>query len=320
MRFLTWHRTGHDDAVPQLPPAKSPDARGVEALILGIASAVPLVGGLLSSSLQGGLAAGQEKLLRVYLSELAEAQDRFLLRLGHAELQAFLARKEAAAAINQATHIALRTPSTEKHRLLGAAVLNAATTLAEDPLVPYFWSLIEKHSALEVRLLAVLDDPINRAVDNGEATYIAKAIESEDWPVLGVCMFAALPELNDLKWSNDDGEEGWSEDGEESPDGEDEFDEEPVDGPADPGWLLEHLAGRLHADGLLDDHEGGDAAVQLLLFESDDFLSIRLHTGRDFHPDATGYYPARSFSYLSHLGARYLAFLTRQPAGTHAAN
>lgn len=310
-------------SAPTPPPDKSADRRAVEVLVQALLASVPVVGGLLSAGAQHGLAAGQERLVRQFLTELAEAQDRFLTRLSHVELDAFLARREAAAAINQATQIALRTPSREKHRMLGQAVLNAATRDDEDSLVALFWSLIDRHSALEVKLLAALDDPLNAAQDAGGAGYVRDAVRLDGGPVLGELLSIAVPDLrHDYVLFGQEDERKcpgqWvpdaTDDGDEDDDAFDDYD---VSGPPDPAWLFQHLLERLAADGLLDTvRDNGGTGADLLLDPSSGILEATMHGLDDplaSPVDETGRYLDRGWSYVSHLGWRYLAFLTAEP-------
>lgn len=305
--------------VSPLPPERSPDRRGVETVVLGLLGAIPWVGSMITTGVQQGIAAGQERLLRQWLTELATSQDRFLLRLTDVELDTFLARSEAAAALNQATQIALKTPSREKHHLLGRAVLNAATSDSEDSLVPFFWTLVDKHSALEVRLLAVLSDPVNRAIDNGAGGYIRRSIAADGGPRLGHCLFAALPELRhefSSSYPEDDEHEPFevayrAVDHEEPDDeGDEEGEDAPVTGPPDRGWLFHHLVERLDDDGLLEEDSDGDTLAHHLAAGSD-ILDATL-MGLD-ELDESGHFADKPHCDTSHLGDRYLAFLLDEP-------
>lgn len=251
---------------------------------------------------QEALARGQRELAQQFYEEVAETLRRQADRLGHVELEGFMARREAAAALNEALGLAARTASREKHRLLAQALVNSAASADDlDPLLARFWSLIARHSALDVRLLRFLSDPVNLAIRAG--------YEFEGNPYQGECLFAVLPELRHGHLVRHDGYvEFVSDNDDEHPEkGDDDYDEPEHDPstPPEPDFLFWHSMKRLYDDGLIEPL-GGDMDFDDYL---ESFEEMELSLG-DESRGTDGLYPGRPFESLSELGARYLAFVS----------
>lgn len=263
---------------------------------------IPVVGGVLQPWAQEALARGQRELTRQFYEEVAETLRRQADRLGHVELEGFLARREVAAALNEALGLAARTASREKHRMLAQALVNtAAATDDLDPMLPRFWSMIARHSALDVKLLHFLSDPVNLAIRAG--------YEFEGNPYQGDCLFAVLPELRHGNLVRRDGYVEFVAD--EDNDRTDE-DDEAYDGPEHdpatppgPYFLFWHSMKRLFNDDLIEPLSSD------LDFDSylGSFEEMELSLGHE-EPMSDGLYPGRPFESVTELGARYLAFVS----------
>ena len=131
----------------------------------GVLSMVPGVGPVAAELWGTALRRGAEAQTQQFLQEVGASLSRAEQRVGHVELEAHLARAEAAAALNAARDVASRTARRDKHRLLANAFVNVATdhTGRFDGLSGLFWSMIDRHSPTQVRLLAAFDDPYHRA-------------------------------------------------------------------------------------------------------------------------------------------------------------
>lgn len=262
-----------------------------------LAGLIPVLGGALQPGVQWALERGNAKLLQQFLEEVAACLHRLEQRMGHVELDAFLSRATTAAALNATLGLAAKTSSREKHRILAKALINCASS-PDDTLHPLFWSLVEHHSPLDVRLLRCLSDPLNLAVEAGY-TFDRFAIKGE-------CIFAVVPEVRFGRYvEREFGQvELVTEDGDEDDD-EASLGDEPRHPPG-PYFLLRNAIRRLDNDGLIE--IGKPAADQL-----DEYCEAVLVIG-DEARGADGRYPERAFGASTELGARYLAFLTEPSA------
>ena len=282
---------------PQSGPTR--DQQGASLLAMSGLGLIPWVGGAIQPLVEAAITKGQRDLMQQFLEEVAAALRRHEQRIGHVELAGFLARREAAAALNSALGLAGKTASKEKHRLLANALINGASAPPEDePLLPLFWSLVERHSALDVKLLHYLSNPLNLAIKAG--------YEFDKDPIWAECLFHVIPEMRYAtmvrdQWgsverirSEDDEVEGewWNEP------------EHDVTQPLDPYFLFSHSAHRLHDDQLIDLGDLRDIESYLRFYDE-----ATLAVG-DNARNSDGLYPGRPFESLSELGARYLAFLT----------
>lgn len=283
-------------STPEPPPRRSLDRAVASTGALSGLALVPVVGGLLQPWAQAALESGQRELAQHFYEEVAETLKRQSARLGHVELEGFLARREAAAALNAALGLAARTGSRDKHRLLAQALVNSAAATDDlEPLLPQFWSLIERHSALDVRLLQFLSDPVNLAIRAG--------YDFEKNPYQGECLFAVLPELQHGALVRYDGYVEFVPNDHESLDGDDgDGPEHDPSIPPGPYFLFWHSVRRLFDDGLIEPLDM-DFDAYLQSFEEMEFSLEDVTRGRD------GLYPGHPFESTTELGARYLAFL-----------
>lgn len=286
--------------VPTLEPPRrqSSDQTLASTLALSGVALVPVVGGVLQPWVQLALEAGQRDLLQQFYEEIAESIQRHDERIGHVELDAFMARKEAAAAFNTALGLAAKTPSREKHRLLAEALVNSAIAGADlEPLLPQFWSMIERHSVIDVKLLHFLSDPVNLAIRAG--------YKFDKNPYLGECLFSALPELRYGELIHHDGYVNFIADDGLGADAED-GNYEPPDPttPATPYFLFSQSMQRLNDDGLVEamGHDNFDNFME-------SFEENELEFG-DERPGSDGLYDGHPFESLTELGVRYLAFVS----------
>lgn len=259
---------------------------------------------------EAAVAKGRNALMQQFYEEVAHALRRHEQRIGHVEFEIFVARGQAAAALNNALGIAGKTASKEKHRLLANALVNGASAPLElDPLLPLLWSLVERHSALDVKVLRFFSDPINLAVRAG--------YEFEKRPNMAECLFHVVPEVRygtiveDVEFGGAVlrplGDEAVDEDDED----EDEWWNEPehdVSLPPDPYFLLLQSLHLLHQDRLLDIGDHDTVRDMLGVMEE-----AEMHMGDDSR-DAHGLFPGVPFESLTELGARYLAFLSAPDA------
>jgi hypothetical protein len=289
-------------STPEPPARQSPDLTLASTGALSGLALIPLVGGVLQPWAQEALAKGQRELAHQFYEEVAETLRRQADRLGHVELEGFLARREAAAALNETLGLAARTASREKHRLLAQALVNSAAAMDDvDPLLPQFWSMIARHSALDVKLLNFLSDPVNLAIRAG--------YEFEGNPYQGECLFAVLPEL---RHGNLVRRDGYVEFVADEDDDRVEEDNEEYDGPEHdpatppgPYFLFWHSMKRLFDDDLIEPLDRDMDFDDYL----DSFQEMELSLGQE-EPMNDGLYPGRPFESLSELGARYLAFVS----------
>lgn len=256
------------------------------------------MGGVLQPWAQFALERGQRELVQQFYEEVAETLRRHETRLGHVELQGFMARAEAAAALNNALGLAARTSSREKHRLLAEALISSAVAEIDlEPLLPQFWSMVERHSVLDVKLLRFLSDPVNLAIRAG--------YEFEKNPYLGECLFAVLPGLHYGDLVHGDGYVEFvpSVGGGADTEG---LDYEPPDSSTRPKpyFLFRQSMKRLHDDGLIESMGYSDFDGFLESFEENELSLDHETRGND------GMYDGRPFECLTELGARYLAFVT----------
>lgn len=187
--------------------------------------------------------------------------------------------------------------------MLAQALVNRATATDDlEPLVPQFWSMIARHSALDVRLLRFLSDPVNLAIRAG--------YEFDGNPYQGECLFAVLPELRHGSLVRRDGyvEFVAANDADDHTDEDDEGYDGPEHDPStppEPYFLFWHSMKRLFDDGLIETLGGDmDFSDYLESFEEMELSLGHEPRGRD------GLYPGRPFESLSQLGARYLAFVS----------
>jgi hypothetical protein len=237
---------------------------------------------------------------------VANALRRHEQRIGHVEFQSFVARREAAAALNNVLSIAGKTASREKHRVLANALINAASAPPEvDPLLPLYWSLVERHSALDVKVLHFFSDPYNLAIRAG---YVF-----EKHPNEAECLFHVIPKLRygTVEEDTEFGHPVLRPLHDESDDDEDEGFNEPehdVTLPPDPSFLAWYSLHRLHEDQLLDI---GDLKTVLDMMRFMEEAEVHL---ADMSRDDHGLLPGVPGESLTELGARYLAFLSAPDA------
>ena len=247
---------------------------------------------------EAAIAKGRNALMQQFCEEVAHALRRHEHRIGHVEFQSFVAQGQAAAALNNALSIAGKTASREKHQLLANALISAASAPPEDEsLLPLFWSLVERHSALDAKLLHFFSDPINLAIRAG--------YEFKTYPNEAEALFHVIPELRYGTLVEE--EDGYMV---VRPTGEDEDDEERWDEPEhdvtkapEPYFLLWYSMHRLLDDQLIDlgDHE---TIREKLLFMAEAEMSMG-----DSKRGADGLFPGVPYESVTELGARYLAFL-----------
>lgn len=291
-------------ATPEMPPRQSLDQTLGPLVVLSGLGLFPLVGGVVQPWAQEALERGQRALVQQFLEEVAATLKRHEQRVGNVELTGFLARREAAAALNTALALAAKTASREKHQILAQALINGASASSVDQaLLPHFWTLVERHSALDVKILRFLSDPVNLAIRAGYE-FVGKAIQGE-------CMFAVLPELRYGYLVERDGRVELVQDHEE--DEEEDFDAPEHDPslPPDRYFLFWQSMRSLHDDGLM-----GSLGDQSFDDYMEEFEEMTLSLGEDLQRDKDGLYPGRPFETVSELGARYLAFLSEPPMQT----
>lgn len=263
-----------------------------EATAIGTISSIPGVGNVLGELFALGLNRGRTRQIEQFLGEVKALLLRHETRIGQVELEAYLGRQQAAAAFRCAGDAALKSASIDKHRLLASAFANVATSPEHDgvhEMSGFFWSLIERHSPTEVRLLAAYDDPINRARVNG-VTRTGKL-------QFGDYLFASVPEL---RWDFKPIESNFERSADHEAAGggfeESEIDAEEPDDPA--FWRWDVYTTRLRADGLIEDDNPS--------------LDSELIFG-DEHGHAVDYDP-KPFGQATALGEAYLAFLDLESA------
>jgi hypothetical protein len=258
-----------------------------EATAIGTISSIPGVGNVLGELFALGLNRGRTRQIEQFLGEVKALLVRHEQRIGHVELEAFLGRQESSAAFRCAGDAALKTASIEKHRLLASAFANVATSPEDDgvhEMAGFFWSLIERHSPTEVRLLAAYDDPIVRAGANGVTR--SASLQFGDY------LFASVPEL---RWDFEPVESISKPTAERAvTDGDPEEAEVGADESDDPAfWRWDVYTARLRLDGLIEDDV---TALDSELIFGDEF-------GDEIGHDA------KPFGQTTALGEAYLAFL-----------
>ncbi len=289
--------------IPDPPPQPPWQEQAATLALLSTLGLIP-GGGAIQPMVEAAVAKGRNTLMQQFYEEVAHALRRHEQRIGHVEFESFVARGQTAAALNNALGIAGKTASKEKHRLLANALVNGASAPLElDPLLPLLWSLVERHSALDVQVLRFFSDPINLAVRAG--------YEFEKHPNMAECLFHVVPELR-YGTIVEDVESGGvvlrplGDEAADDNDGDEWLDEpeHDVSLPPDPYFLLRHSLHLLHQDQLLD--IGAHGTVRDML----DFMEEAEMNMGDDSRDAHGLFPGAPFESLTELGGRYLAFLS----------
>lgn len=291
-----------NDHLPSTPPRLSADQEAATVALLAAVGLIP-GGSALAPFVEAAVTRGRTALMEQFHDEVARTLRRHEQRIGHLDFQVFMARKEAAAALNSALGIAGKTSSIEKHRLLANALVNGAAADPEvEPLLPMFWTLVEQHSALDVRLLHFMSNPVNLATRAG--------YEFDQDPIQGECLFHVIPEMRyGTVVRNEHGEPELQDDEHDEDDEDDEDPDEPehdVTVAPGPYLLLWNSMHRLHADRLIDiSHAAADVDTFL---EEFDVTVLGIESDEPRHPDGT--YLGHPFESLTELGARYLAFVS----------